>query len=62
MRRAVLLGFGVAVLGVLAGCGAQGVVSPTPETVVGSLPKAAADPLTAAFKLKGDPAAGQGRP
>ncbi len=59
MRRAVLLGLGIAaVAGVLAGCGAQGVVSPTPDTVVGSLPKATPDPLTAAFKLKGDPAAG----
>jgi mono/diheme cytochrome c family protein len=59
MRRAVLLGLGIAaVAGVLAGCGALGVVSPTPDTVVGSLPKATPDPLTAAFKLKGDPAAG----
>ena len=58
MRRAVLLGFGLAGLGVLAGCGAEGVVSPTPVTVVGSLPKAAPAPLTPAFKLKGDPTAG----
>ena len=58
MRRAALLGFGIAGLGVLAGCGAQGVVSPTPVTVIGSLPKAAPAPLTPAFKLKGDPAAG----
>jgi mono/diheme cytochrome c family protein len=33
-------------------------VSPTPQTVVGSLPKAATDPLTPAFKLTGDPVAG----
>jgi len=58
MRRAVLLGFGIAGLGVLAGCGAEGVVAPTPVTVVGSLPKAAPAPLTPAFKLKGDPTAG----
>jgi mono/diheme cytochrome c family protein len=58
MRRAVLLGFGIAVLGVLAGCGAEGVVSPTPQTVIGSLPKTAPPPLTPAFKLKGDPTAG----
>jgi mono/diheme cytochrome c family protein len=58
MRRAVLLGFGIAALGVLAGCGAEGVVSPTPVTVIGSLPKAAPAALTPAFKLKGDPTAG----
>jgi mono/diheme cytochrome c family protein len=58
MRRAVLLGFGIAALGVLAGCGAEGVVSPTPVTVIGSLPKVAPAAVTPAFKLKGDPAAG----
>lgn len=58
MRRAVLLALGIAALGVLAGCGAEGVVSPTPQTVIGSLPKTAPAPLTAAFKLKGDPTAG----
>jgi mono/diheme cytochrome c family protein len=43
----------------LAGCGSKGVVSPTPETVVGSVPKAAEEPETPAFKLKGDPKAGK---
>ena len=49
-----------AVLGavVLAGCGSQGVASPTPKTVVGSLPTPTAEPETPAFKLKGDPTAG----
>ena len=37
----------------------QGVVTPTPETVIGSLPKPALDPLTPAFALKGDPVAGK---
>lgn len=55
MRRAILIVFSCALL---AGCGAQGVVSPTPQTVIGSLPKAAPEPLTPAFKLTGDPAAG----
>ncbi|HSX22244.1 MAG TPA: c-type cytochrome [Gaiellaceae bacterium] len=55
MRRAVLIVFSCAVL---AGCGAQGVVSPTPQTVIGSLPKATPEPLTPAFKLTGDPVAG----
>jgi len=56
VRRAVLIVFSSALL--VAGCGAEGVVSPTPVTVVGSLPKATAAPTTPAFKLKGDPAAG----
>jgi mono/diheme cytochrome c family protein len=43
----------------LAGCGAEGVVSPTPATVVGSLPKPTLEPATPAFKLKGDPVAGK---
>lgn len=59
MRRVAVLCLGfVLAAGVLAGCGAEGVVSPTPVTVVGSLPTPVADPLTAAFKLRGDPAAG----
>lgn len=44
---------------VLAGCGAEGVVSPMPQTVVGTLPKPAQKPITPAFKLKGDPTAGK---
>jgi mono/diheme cytochrome c family protein len=55
VRRAVLIVFTCAIV---AGCGSQGIVSPTPQTVVGSLPKAAAEPLTPAFKLTGAPAAG----
>jgi mono/diheme cytochrome c family protein len=58
VRRGILIAFSFAVLLLAAGCGAAGVVSPTPVTVVGSLPKAAAAPLTPAFKLKGDPTAG----
>lgn len=42
----------------LAGCGAEGVVGPTPQTVVGTLPKAPTFPITPAFKLTGVPAAG----
>ena len=60
MRRVVVICLAVAGLaGVLAGCGAEGVVTPTPETVIGSLPKPAQDPLTPAFALKGDPVAGK---
>jgi mono/diheme cytochrome c family protein len=58
VRRGFLIAFLFAVLVFAAGCGAAGVVSPTPATVVGSLPQAAAEPATPAFKLKGDPTAG----
>lgn len=55
MRRAILI---VLSCLSLAGCGYQGVVSPTPVTVVGPLPKAPTAPITPAFNLKGDPTAG----
>jgi mono/diheme cytochrome c family protein len=58
VRRGILIAFSFAVLLVAAGCGAEGVVSPTAATVIGSLPQAAAEPATPAFKLKGDPTAG----
>ena len=43
----------------LAGCGATGVVTPTPVTVIGTLPTATLEPATPAFALKGDPVAGK---
>jgi mono/diheme cytochrome c family protein len=49
----------IAFAAALAGCGAEGVVSPTPNTVVGALPKPTVEPATPAFKLKGDPTAGK---
>ena len=55
MRRAALI---VLSCGLLAGCGAQGVVSPTPVTIVGKAPAAPQAPITPAFSLKGDPTAG----
>jgi mono/diheme cytochrome c family protein len=55
VRRTVLI---VLSCGVLAGCGAQGVVSPTPVTIVGKAPAAPTFPVTPAFKLKGAPTAG----
>lgn len=59
MRRSLLIVAAVAGAAALAGCGAQGVVSPTPETVIGKAPVAAADPATPAFSLKGDAKAGE---
>jgi mono/diheme cytochrome c family protein len=57
VRRAVLIVLSCAVL---AGCGAEGTVSPLPKTVIGKLPKAKTFPITPAFSLKGDPTAGAG--
>lgn len=60
MRRVAVICLALAgCAGVLAGCGSEGVVTPSPETVIGSLPKPAQDPLTPAFALKGDPVAGK---
>jgi mono/diheme cytochrome c family protein len=60
MRRIVLISLAAVAAGVLlAGCGARGVTSATPVTVVGTLPKATLEPATPAFKLKGDPVAGK---
>jgi mono/diheme cytochrome c family protein len=49
-----------AVLGAvaLAGCGSEGVASPTPETVIGTVSTKPAFPIVPAFKVKGDPAKG----
>ena len=59
MRRGILIVLLSGVLLVAAGCGSQGVVSPTPQTVIGTVAAPAQDPATPAFKLKGDPTAGK---
>ncbi|HVM58671.1 MAG TPA: c-type cytochrome [Gaiellaceae bacterium] len=60
MRRIAVICLALAGLaGLVAGCGSEGVVSPTPETVIGTIPKAAPAPATPAFALKGDPVAGK---
>jgi mono/diheme cytochrome c family protein len=59
VRRGILIVFSSALLLAAAGCGAEGVTSPAPKTVVGSLPKPTLEPATPAFKLKGDPTAGK---
>jgi mono/diheme cytochrome c family protein len=38
----------------LAGCGAEGVTTPTPNTVVGTVSSGPSFPVVPAFKLKGD--------
>ena len=58
MRRAILIAFSLAVVLLGAACGSEGVVSPLPATVVGTVAQAAPIPVTPASKLKGDPTAG----
>jgi mono/diheme cytochrome c family protein len=44
----------------LAGCNSEGVVSPSPKTVVGSLPTTTTSfPVVPAYHLKGDPTKGK---
>jgi mono/diheme cytochrome c family protein len=45
---------------VLAGCGSQGVASPTPDTVVGTVATTPNFPVVPAFHLKGDSKKGSG--
>jgi mono/diheme cytochrome c family protein len=59
MRRVALTSLAVAAAVLLAGCGSRGVISPTPVTVIGTLPAATVEPATPAFKLTGDPVAGK---
>jgi mono/diheme cytochrome c family protein len=60
MRRVALISLTAAAAAArLAGCGATGVVTPTPVTVIGTLPTATLEPATPAFALKGDPVAGK---
>ena len=49
-----------AVLGAVAlvGCGAEGVTTPTPNTVVGTVSTASAFPIVPAFHIKGNPKKG----
>jgi mono/diheme cytochrome c family protein len=59
MRRPWIVPAVLLVAGVLAGCGAQGTTKPLPATVIGTLPKAAAEPVAPASKLTGNPTAGK---
>jgi mono/diheme cytochrome c family protein len=49
-----------ALLGAMAfaGCNSQGVVSPTPNTVIGTVSTAPSFPIVPAYHLKGDPTKG----
>ncbi|HZS25061.1 MAG TPA: c-type cytochrome [Gaiellaceae bacterium] len=58
MRTGILIVLSCGLLVAGAGCGSEGTVGATPNTVIGTLPKAQQAPATPAFKLKGDPTAG----
>ena len=60
MRRLVVIA-AAAVLGavVFAGCGGEGVTTPTPDTVVGTVSTTSSFPIVPAFALKGDPKKGK---
>ena len=57
MRRPGLIAAALLGAVVLAGCGAQGVSSPTPKTVIGTV-AATTFPVVPAFHVKGDPKKG----
>jgi mono/diheme cytochrome c family protein len=59
VRRAALIGTALAGVLAFAGCGAQGVASPTPKTVIGKSPTAPQLPIVPAFHLKGDATSGK---
>ena len=59
MRRGILIVLSCGLLLAAAGCGSEGVVTPTPETVVGKIAAPPTAPATPAFKLKGNPTAGK---
>jgi cytochrome c6 len=44
---------------VLAGCNSEGVSSPTPKTIIGTVATAPSFPIVPAFKLKGDSTKGK---
>jgi cytochrome c6 len=58
-RRALIAAAAVLGAVALAGCGSQGVASPTPNTVIGTVSTASAFPIVPAYHLKGDPAKGK---
>jgi len=58
-RAGLILAFCLTGAVVLAGCGYKGTVKAVPATVIGTVAAPALDPLTPAFKLKGNPVAGK---
>jgi len=57
-RRALIAALLLGALG-LAGCGSEGVSSPTPKTVIGTVASGPTFPIVPAFHLKGDSTKGK---
>jgi mono/diheme cytochrome c family protein len=60
VRWVILIVLSSGLLLAAAGCGSEGVVSPTPQKVIGTVAAAPTAPKTPAFSLKGDPTKGKG--
>ena len=60
MRRLAVIAAATALGAILlAGCGGEGVTTPTPDTVVGTVSTTSSFPIVPAFHLKGDPKKGK---
>jgi mono/diheme cytochrome c family protein len=64
VRHRAVIAAAIAIIGllgaiVLAGCGGEGVTTPTPNTVVGTVSTTSSFPIVPAFHLKGDPKKGK---
>lgn len=60
MGRPAVIAAAVVAAAALAGCGSEGVISPTPNTVVGTLPTTTTTfPIVPAYHLKGDATKGK---
>ena len=58
-RRPLVIAAALLCAVVFAGCGSEGVSSPTPNTVIGTVAAAPTFPVVPAFHLKGDPTKGK---
>jgi mono/diheme cytochrome c family protein len=60
VRRLAVIAAGLLGAAAFAGCGAQGVATPTPQTVIGTVTTPTTTfPIVPAFKTKGDPTSGK---
>ncbi|HZD86825.1 MAG TPA: c-type cytochrome [Gaiellaceae bacterium] len=59
MGRPAVIAIALLAAAVLAGCGSEGVISPTPATVIGTSAAAPQFPIVPAYHLKGSATAGK---
>jgi mono/diheme cytochrome c family protein len=58
-RPALVISAALLAAFVLAGCNSEGVVSPSPQTVIGTVSTGPTFPIVPAYHLKGDPTKGK---